>query len=267
MSSNSPRLLKEYLDEWLARQREAQAITSEVERARAAAEWQVAAYPDIQSYLPPSLRQILDARVELAYKQVRIVLPMPPRYEPLTGTSVSSAVATGTMGTYGFGLAFSTTASPPPEVVQRHLTSFDRLQAAQDRGATVRTLLQDVSLALAVQFDRARGNQLTARSQPDQAAGAALEIRTLLDNLRGELFQKARISPGENMTWEIMSDRLGTRTEVSRELLLEQKQDRSRLLDDLSAIAKRRQGDRVSHLSDLWPLVLEHLYVTCSNVR
>lgn len=260
MSSDKPKLIAAYIREWLERQRQEAELASDIQHARSAAEWQEAAYADIYPYLPESDRKVLDSRFDLAYHHLKSELPMPPSYGPGAVTGISSAVATGTMGTYGFAIGLRDLGPLAFAKAQPHIASFQRLQASQNRVTEVRGLLFKISAKLADQFERANDEQVVVSTHPDRVATAALEIRTVVDNLKGELFERARNTPRENMTWEIMADRLAKRAshETSVALLLEQRSERGSLIDKLSALAKSRSEANEGELSNLWSLVLGH---------
>ena len=269
MSSDTPKLMAAYIREWLERQRQAAELAPDIQRARSAAEWQESAYADIYPYLPESDREALDTRFDLAYHHLKSELPMPPSYGPGAVTGISSTVATATMGTYGFALGLRDVGPLAFARAQPHISSFQRLQDSQNRVTEVRGLLLKISSKLADQFERANAQQVMVSTHPDRVATAALEIRTVVDNLKGELLERARNTPRENMTWEIMVDRLAK--QVSREtsvaLLLAQRTERGHLLDKLSALAKRRSEANEGELSNMWSLVLEHLYIVCYNIE
>ena len=89
------------------------------------------------------------------------------------------------------------------------------------------------------------------------ASAAALHMRTLVDGVKGELFERARIAKGEKMDWALMSARLGSDA-LRAVSLRNQETFREALYKDLSGTAKLRG---VGSPDDLWSRTLDHLLV------
>lgn len=108
---------------------------------------------------------------------------------------------------------------------------------------------------------RTRKVYMAVRAQTGERTAAAMEIRTLLDGVKGELWERAKKWPKENMTWDIMADRLAVNdlTGHSKELMTQGK-IRSSLIHRLSDIGKDREGGSATNLDYIWTEVLDHLY-------
>ena len=88
----------------------------------------------------------------------------------------------------------------------------------------------------------------------------AVEIRTLIDGVKGDLFNLARKWQKENMSWEEMVERLA-RGEIEKQELLDQKKVHSSLISRLSDVLKDREGGSITNIENIWIQVLDHLYV------
>ena len=91
----------------------------------------------------------------------------------------------------------------------------------------------------------------------------ALSIRTFLDGVQGELFEKARSVPRENMTFNEMVTRLKLVSESPslRMQLVWEAYNRAKIYGDLSSILKQRERQSVRNLDYIWTSLLDHLFV------
>lgn len=96
-----------------------------------------------------------------------------------------------------------------------------------------------------------------------QPSGAALEMRTLLDAVQGELFERARKASGEKMVWSTMSERLAS-SALGPDVLGSQEAVRAALCADLSTVAKQRG---VRSIENLWAQSLDHLFVVLGETQ
>ena len=137
---------------------------------------------------------------------------------------------------------------------------YRRLQASLERTDSVRALVTTLGNARTLDlFDKAASAYASAAAGLLEPAAAALAMRTMIDAVKGDLWAAARSHPKENMTWSIMSGRLGKGAGDSpeREELILQEQNRTALIRDLSTIAKQRPSPE--SVGNLWARVLDHL--------
>lgn len=135
--------------------------------------------------------------------------PLPPDYSPLAMEAVATSAANTSVSTYGAVLKIGDLKNIPPEQSEPYLFPYRALQEKYNRRSEVRNLLERKLPSLLSQFDRSASAYDTAKSQPEQIPTAALELRNLLDEFKGELIERARRYPKENMNWETMAERLG----------------------------------------------------------
>ena len=89
-----------------------------------------------------------------------------------------------------------------------------------------------------------------------------MEMRTFLYKLKGELFSKAREHPGENMTWELMAERLSPAS--GRQIVLDQESAHSSLTDTLSRVGKGRPS--AFDFNEAWARFVDHVFSVCGEV-
>jgi hypothetical protein len=143
-------------------------------------------------------------------------------------------------------------------------SAYRSLQEKHGRSEKVRNLIQSLDNDNTLErFERAINAWTAVKSGTGERAAVATEMRTLLDGVKGVLFEKARAYQGENMTWEEMAKRLSKESETwaEEQALIEQNVKRSILLDKLSTVLKDREGETLADLDDLCTMVLDHLYI------
>ena len=107
------------------------------------------------------------------------------------------------------------------------------------------------------------------KSNTVERPAVAIQIRNVLDGIKGYLWKFARRTANENMTWQIMSERLARGGLQSKEYSLMIKEDNifSELIQDLSIVAKCREGEIIKNVEDIWTRFLDHVYRVLSLVN
>lgn len=258
MSSDIAKKIEAYYAEWLRRYKTAAEIAPDVQRQYELAQWQAKAY---EVPMPDEVRHEIDPGLGRNLEILKERLPLSPIY--------CNTLALGTSTTSAASLMTSALSDMLREYreydhVDELLGQYRQLQDKHVRINEARLRLERVFPLLLDLFDTAQRAVSMFKLDVEQAASAASELRNLLDKLKGELFRKAQHHKGDNMTWEIMSERLTViRASASdRQVLLEQEIQRSRLYGDLSSIAKRRNLN-MTQVEMLWPRVVDHVYVVC----
>jgi hypothetical protein len=87
-------------------------------------------------------------------------------------------------------------------------------------------------------------------------------MRNLLGGVEGDLFQLARSKDKENMTWELMIERLAKGVPKGHEYreLISQIAFRSTLVSRLSDVLKDREAGSENDIGHLWTQVLDHIH-------
>jgi hypothetical protein len=153
-------------------------------------------------------------------------------------------------------------------IAQPYVETYQILQHNHDRRLTVETLITENFPRLSSHFNIASSTFETAKSLADRIPSASNEMRVVLDKLKGELFEKARSRPKENMTWDVMAERLGKIPDPKSgaQLIKDQEVHRDQLYGLLSQLLKKRDESERAELASLWVLFLDHLAVVLGSI-
>jgi hypothetical protein len=260
----------DHLEKWLDRCRKANAAAPYVQRTLETLRWEAEVFndrPDIADEIPLG---DLSATFGRQHQHLTEALPMMPEYDA-SKVSMGTAVATSASATT---YTYITRVGSLPnqearDYATQHTSAYRQLQDSHDRPQEVRALLQKLGNPQTLdRFDRALRGVLTAKHGIKERTAAANEMRNLLDGVKGDLFQKARRRPRENMDWDIMTQKLTSVQigSVAHQELREQKSRRGSLYNQLSSVLKDREGHARIDLDDLWSQVLDHLYVVLTLI-
>ncbi len=255
----------DYLLKWIDRNQKAQEVLPLVHDSLDLLGWTIEA---VEKCPVQGKEQMLDDLGDQVDDSVNLWiqrLPMIPSYDKnaivnattlLSGTCNSAYVCVS-------GMADSDT----PEIKEYsnyYSTAYRSLQEKHGRPEKVRNLIRSLDNQNTLErFERAINAWTAVKSGTGERAAVATEMRTLLDGVKGVLFEKARARQGENMTWEEMAKRLSKESETGAEeqALVDQNGKRSILLDKLSTVLKDREGETLTDIDDLCTMVLDHLYI------
>lgn len=273
MSSDDARDIKTHFDEWLRLFDTAKRIAPSVQQAREFADWQVTAY-DVLKVDATSKINAIDQHLSREFALLKRDLPLPPNYSPIdkygvtfqTTFATTTSVTSGTAAIFDVLLSVADFSGKPSLKADQAIKSYEQLQRTQGRITEARSRLIEHFPILLAFFEQAEKTYHLAAINPDDIPPAALEMRTLLDKLKGELFSKARHNINENMTWTTIAERLA-RNEDARNILLEEETKRSQLIGRLSGIQKRREANNLSPLSSAWTLVVDHIFIVCGSIK
>ena len=252
-----------HLKTWLERHKKASEIAPEVQRTYDLVDWQYQMWSAAPKDLQKSWKHTLEPVVEREWEVTVRHLPQIPEYNVHAGTTVSTVVTSATTISYDCLLSARDLGAIDPEYFDSQARSYRVIQNSQRRVDQVRELTTRLFPSLSRQLDEARKSFESARAGSVSAAAAALEIRTLIDRAQGELFNKAKKHPKENMTWDTMTARLcpHDRAPEQSATLTTQKKLRGQVIGRLSGVAKRRAEANVIELEHAWTQALDHLYV------
>ena len=259
---------RNYLRTWLDRHREASQVAPVVGEALEEAEWELRVLRDRPADAHGISTAEVDAQASRAFDLIADALPQMPDYE-LAGKFLINSLSTnstsaaffyvqqvadvGTQATTDYALALS--------------DEYRQLQETHHRRAKVRDLIQDVVPAVLDRFNRAHHAVEQFRVGTGTKSAAASEIRNLVDGLQGELFQKARRSPRENMTWREMANRLVPGSKGTNDAVVHQERVKHSLYEDLSQVAKLREGRTERRIEDLRARAIDHVFTVLSSVK
>jgi hypothetical protein len=258
---------RDYLTTWLDRSRQVADAASEVRRLRDLLDWELQTY----QARPPEAVSVptasLDKHVQLVNQRITSSLPMIPLI-PMGGVIQVSSITASSSSAFVTYVADVGRLQTPSAVnfASKALAAYGALQESQQRPLQVRALLTERMPSVVAKFDSARDAYDSCKSGIGDRTAAAMEMRTFLDGVKGELFDRARGHAGENMTLELAAQRLflSSPTRVDAE---EQINQRSSLMEALSAVAKRRDRPGSYEIDALWVRTLDHAYVVLGALK
>ncbi|MEQ1911577.1 MAG: hypothetical protein ABMA15_22360 [Vicinamibacterales bacterium] len=254
--------LSNQLHTWLDHYRSAARIAPSVQEAAEEVDWQISVLEarPTEAYSVPMTR--FDERARFALQSVGQLLPEMPEYRPGIDLRINSITSSTGISANNYIVEVADLGTPSAvDWARRAQEGYQALQTAHRRHERVRELLL-VRFPLVVgRFDAAVVAYQQARLNVGHQSGAALEMRTVLDGIQGELFERARQNTREKMTWSVMSSRLAPGSTADT-LLRSEESNRRSLYEDLSAVAKQR-GAR--SIEALWSRTVDHLFVVLAE--
>jgi hypothetical protein len=262
---------RDRLREWLARYRNASEVAPEVQKNLEITEWQIATIesrPQEADEVPlPDLLSTSDSDVAFWGS----ALPSMPDYDKQLIVSASPFSTSGTVSIHEYASRVGDLGTAPAiEFAASAVGSLDAIYKRHDRST-------EVARAVGALGSTNLGERLTAtaRGYQDYAVGGtaraavAILMRNLVDGLKGELWQRARTHPSENMTWELMADRIaigGSGTPQHTELLKQEGRHAS-FVARLSDVAKDREGGSARNLDLLWTEIQDYILTILRLVK
>jgi hypothetical protein len=253
---------REHLSEWIVRHQTASEAAPIVKAALDTTDWQLNALqcrpPEAQSVTVPGLSDQLKQN----WSRVEAATPLMPKYDlpdlrNAAAFAASGSVMVNTVITTSYGIGTPDAIAYAQEQTRLH----QALQLKQGRPEEVRGLIQRLGNTNTLQrFDRARSSYEMTNINTGTRSAAAGEIRTLLEGVKGNLFDRARKLPKENMTWATMAERLSKGDRGIQDQLDRQGEAHGKLNSLLSEILKDREGGKSLALDLVWTQVLDHLF-------
>jgi hypothetical protein len=199
------------------------------------------------------------------------VLPMMPNYNQFDLDNFMTLASSGTSQIYDYVAQIGDWGvTGAQEYSTAYIKDYQAIQIKYGQSATVRELLEKFNNPdLMERFDKASGAYSQAVSGAGERSAAALAMRNLLDGVKGELWERARQAKKENMTWNIMAERLakGKPGGLEHQQLLDQEEKRASLIDRLSKIIKHREGGTYVNLDTVWTQLLDHIQAVLGLVN
>jgi len=193
---------RDYFREWLKRCGKAQESAPSIQQALEITEWELEALTNRPDEADEIQLGDLEARFEREYDHVAQTLPMMPEYDPGAIPTLTAVTTSGSASTYVYvtrvgGLG----TQKAKDYADKYTITYRELQEAQSRPKEVEALLQKLGGSQTLErFSSAQKACSMSKSGIGARTAAALEMRTLLDGVKGDLFEKARRRQGENMT-------------------------------------------------------------------
>jgi hypothetical protein len=263
MSQDKAKEIRDRLEEWLQEAERVQRLVPQVQRAYDGADWQYKAWTDVSSSAPEHIRVQVEQTFARTYEELKTYLPELPSYSTASLGTIANTVTGSTMSLYG-AILTAENIQDFGEIARPHVVAYQALQENQNRVEQVRGQLNRKFPVLIPVFTIAADSVERSRTDKDGIPGAANDLRLLLDKLKGELFDRARRAPRENMTWDKMAVRLGSIPDESsgQKTIKEQEKHGTQIYELLSDIVHKRNNRDLADLQSTWPLVLDHLLIT-----
>jgi len=263
-SVNQLEFKKEYLNKWLEQNKKAHKILPYVQKDLALTDWAIDAISSIPSSVDDRLIAILDDKFKNNYEYLTHYLPQIPDYDEKAILSVAATTASGYAGLYSFiDNVSNANATEAINFSEKYINEYHVLNEQYSFHSEVRKLIERLhDLNILQRFDNAQNLYFTFLNGNIARTALAMELRTLVDGLKGYLYKKARKHPSENMKWEKMSERL-IKNKNDDYLLSELKDQEavfSNIKEKLSIIGKNREGTHTSKMENIWTEVLNHIY-------
>ncbi len=257
---------REYLIQWYNRYKQAHEVVPFVQMELEIIDWEIEALanrPEEASEIPiDSLITVLDRDTQY----IQVNLPLMPEYNRERLFNSTAVTTTGSSTVYEYVTRVGDLGTEKAsEYSAKFAGLYQNLQEVQDRISTVRRMIERLNNPNTLhRFERALNAYQAAKAGVGERTSAAFEIRTLMDGVQGDLFNKARKWIEENMTWTLMAERLIKEAPLSIEYqeLIQQNATRGSLISRLSDIGKDRKSGSLTNLDNVWTQVLDHLFTT-----
>ena len=265
MNNDKAKELRDYLREFLDRNKRQTELIPEIQRAYEVANWQYQTLTAVGSAAPTQIQQEINLRLGYALTQMKTHLPLPMDYT-ISLSAIANTVTGSTMSIYA--AMTDRDLQEVGAIAQTYVTDYQILQQNHGRRVAVEKLIKENFPHLSSYFNAASNAFETAKSLADETPSAANEMRVVLDKLKGELFEKARSWPKENMTWKVMAERIGKIPDPTSgaQLIKDQEVHRDQLYSRLSQLLKKRDASNGNELANLWALLLDHLAVVLGSI-
>lgn len=255
---------RKYLDEWVRRHKEAQRIVPFVQSNLESTNWAILALTNEPKEADEMPQPEFAKQFNEENDYIEQVVPMMPHYDvnmAMASTAVTSASSSDVY------LHVATIGDLGTEAARQYSDFYTRkyvdLQQKQKRQSRTRALVSRLGNRQTLdRFDRASAAYSAWRAGSAERTAAANEMRNLIYGIKGDLFEAASKGATENMTWQKMAERLakGGPGSPDAQQLLRLQTKNSKLIGDLSAPAKDREGQASVDLNHLWIRVIDHAY-------
>jgi hypothetical protein len=261
----------DYLANWLENYGQAEELVPKVQREKEKTEWEIEALdnaPDEADEIP---KGDMVVNFEIDYEHLTHTLPMLPTFDTNAFMGSTGVSTSGTASVYEFVSRVGDIGTQKAIEYSNHFTGrYQAIQSEHNRSTDIRILLARFhNQGTSDRFERAEDSYMRFKAGVGERTAAAMEIRTFLDGLKGDLFQKAKKREKENMTWEEMAIILskGGASSVECHEMVQQGKIRSSLISRLSDVGKNREGGSITDLNHIWTEALDHIYTVLNIIN
>jgi len=260
---------KEYLDELKDRVNSILEVFPLIDKVEDVTNWEQQAF----SNLPEEAEEIptndLVENLQIEYDHLVSAFPLPPKYDPSFRGGTIAMTTSGSTIAYEFVGRVGDIGTPDAtKYANLFIASFETLQLNQNREEEVRSFIQKFKNAgLSSRYENCIESisqyHLIIKGKKEPVANF---IRNLLNGVSGQLFEIARKSPKENMTWEEMAKRLAN-SPIAVNIIIRQEKEQSNLLSRTADVLKDRDAGSITNIDNIWVQVLGHLYILANSLK
>ncbi len=261
---------REYLKDWLAKIKKANERIPDIQDMVEQTEWDV----DMFSNMPDGGEEFISPRLLIDYSKgnefLKSNLPLPPHYTIQTVNITSSVITSGSTGAYTTILLGSEVNDPfINQWSKEYSISYRKIQEKQSRFEKVNQYLKKINADRIDELETSRNVYLATIAGVGKKIAAGIAMRNLLEHFKGDLFEKARLWPKENMTWKLMAGRLTVNGDESfdYEALIRQKSVWTSLHNVLSDVAKNKKQGKDIDLESVWVKLIDHLFIVLGIIN
>jgi hypothetical protein len=235
-------------------------------------DWQLRA---LQQRPPESVEIPYKSRSDELEKENRFLRTSIPVFKhpvhPTLYSTTASITTSGSSDTYEFINRVRDLGTPDAiNYGDAFIHEYKHIQEAQERPQRVRKMLEKLNSPNTLErFDIALLSYNKYKSDPKEKTAAANGMRNLLLGVQGELWERARRWPDENMTWSTMSARLSINGGRGQEhiTLDNQKRVKGPLFSRLAEVLKDREGGSLTNLDTIWTEVIDFLFTVLGLIN
>jgi hypothetical protein len=264
---------REYLQEWLRRYAAADQAAEQVKRQLEVTEWEINAIesspPDAEEIPPPEFGSTLDS--DLA--SLPVVFPFVPVYDKYQYLSASAFTSGTTVSLFRFASRVGDIGTPATAEYSSRVTSGLReIQERHNRPGLLRELLGSVcSHSTLERLEAAITSYQAFRTGTGSRRGAATDMRTLIDGVKGDLYSRSMRPkhPKERISWPTMASRLakGGRSTTEYTELVALENTHTSLGARLSDVIHDREAGSLTNLDDIWAEIQEYLVALLGHIQ
>jgi hypothetical protein len=259
---------RDYLQEWLKSVKAADDAIPEAQKKLEMLNWQIEVLnnkPEVSDEIPlTDLPTIVDQDDRLT----RAVFPIYPHIDTHELLNTTAVTTSGTAYMYAYLTRVGDLGTEDAlDYSKYYIRSYQDIQNNQNRNAEVRKIISTkLSQNVLERFDRANASMEKYKSGLRERTATAMEFRTLLDGIKGDLIAMGKRSQKEDINWDIMVERVFSSDKQSTNYieLIRQGKLRSSLIESLSRIGKDREGSMTLELENLWIQILDHIFTILS---
>jgi hypothetical protein len=255
----------DHLEKWLAGAKKVAEVAPIVQKNLDYTRWIIKTVRDRPEDMPPLPDLTEDTERDLSYVQ-KVLPTLQAIMQPaiMSSTSVGSSIV---------GYVFDYTQEAPRfcgstavDYAKEAKASLEKLNSQYQTVDELRARIRKLGKSgLDDRFEIARESFESYRVGTTDRMAAAGTIRTFIDGVRGELFERARKQPGEDMTWERMAKRLAPES-PQYETVFNAGPTLSKLIGPLSDILKDREGNNKTDLEVVWLEMLSNMIAVMGSI-